>query len=271
MKSYICASIVGLGSVACLFASAPASLASSIGEPTVNASEQDSETPRQGVPGRRLGGGTRGEHIFIRNQANLTALVTPDNLSVTTAERPTLLFYVPQMLTANKAEFILRDANDELIYESTFEVGDEGALVSVEMAETDTVPALTVNENYDWYFSIIPDLEDRASDIVVHGTIRRVDPAEWLAQQQLDAAMLDRIVAVEPLKKARMLYQQANMWHDAILILDELRKADPENEAIAAEWNYLLESAGLSPVAYTAGSISSASLTYESLAKISIN
>ncbi|MGB7247502.1 MAG: DUF928 domain-containing protein, partial [Phormidesmis sp.] len=136
---------------------------------------------------------------------------------------------------------------------------------------TDTVPALTVNENYDWYFSIIPDPEDRASDIIVHGGIRRVDPAEWFAQQQLDAAMLDRLVAVNPLKKARMLYQQANMWHDAILILDELRKADPENEAIAAEWNYLLESAGLSPVAYTAGSISSASLTYESLAKISIN
>ncbi|MEL7400220.1 MAG: DUF928 domain-containing protein [Pseudomonadota bacterium] len=205
---------------------------------------------RQGLPGRRLGGGTRSDRIFAGDYAYLTALVTSDNVSVTAAERPTLLFYVPEMLSANAVEFVLRDANDELVYDATFEVGAEGGVVRVDAAVAE-MPALTRNENYSWYFSIVPDAADRAHDVAVHGSVRRVDPAKWLHQQAIDVALLDELPSLAPLEKVRVLHQQANMWHDAVLLLDAFHRAEPHNTAIAAEWSQLLESAGLVTVTST--------------------
>lgn len=210
-----------------------------------------SEALRQGLPGRRLGGGTRSDRLFAGDYAYLTALVTSDNVGVTTAERPTLLFYVPEMLSANTVEFILRDSNDGLVYESTFEVGAGGGVVSIDTTTVADMPALIKNENYAWYFSIVPNADDRAHDVAVHGSVRRVDLAEWLHQQDMDVALLDEFSSLAPLEKVRVLYQQANMWHEAALMLDALHRAEPQNTAIAAEWTQLLESAGLVTVSST--------------------
>lgn len=210
-----------------------------------------SETLRQGLPGRRLGGGTRSDRLFVGDYAYLTALITSDNVSVTAAERPTLLFYVPEMLSANAVEFVLRDANDELVYDATFEVAADGGVVSIDTATAVDMPELTPNENYSWYFSVVPNAADRAHDVAVHGSVRRVEMAEWLHQQDVDVALLDEFSSLAPLEKVRVLYQQANMWHDAALMLEALHRAEPQNTAIAAEWSRLLESAGLVTVTST--------------------
>lgn len=256
MKKYKCTSMaIGLGSVVSLLAIAPAAVANtstgSLSSSTVSSSAVSHEdTLREGLPGRRLGGGTRSERIFAQNYAYLTALVTSDNMSVTAADRPTFLFYVPEMLTANQVEFVLRDANDEMIYESVFEVAPEGGVISIDTTEAEEMAALTIDENYRWYFSLIPDVNERANDVVVHGAVRRVEPSAWLAQQGVDAAALNE-PSLLPLEKARILYQEANMWHDAALILNALHQAEPENAAISAEWSRLLESAGIVTVTDT--------------------
>ena len=120
--------------------------------------------------------------------------------------------------------------------------------MSFDTAEDTAMPILSLNETYRWYFSIIPDVTDRASDIVVHGNIRRVESEAWLAQQSVDASEITALSNTNPLMQARMLYQQANLWHDAALILDELRQANPTDEVIAAEWEQLIEFAGLTAV-----------------------
>ncbi|MEM9090793.1 MAG: DUF928 domain-containing protein [Cyanobacteria bacterium P01_F01_bin.53] len=266
MKKYKCTSMaIGLGSVVSLLAITPAAVANtstgSLSSSATSSSAASSsvvsavptsheDTLREGLPGRRLGGGTRSERIFAQNYAYLTALVTSDNMSVTAADRPTFLFYVPEMLTANQVEFVLRDANDEMIYESVFEVAPEGGVISIDTADVEEMAALAIDENYRWYFSLIPDEEDRAIDVVVYGAVRRVEPSAWLAQQGVDAAILNE-PSLLPLEKARMLYQEANMWHDAALILNSLRQAEPDNAEIEAEWSRLLESAGIVTVTDT--------------------
>lgn len=257
MKQYLRASmLIGLSSLLSLTALAVDSLA--VGSPAVgslanppvesvesaiSAKEQSNDNLRQGVPGRRLGGGTRSDTIFSNAYAALVALTTPDALSVTTTLRPKLLFYIPEMTAANTAEFVLFDHSNELVYETTFEVAPTGGLVSVEIPE-DASP-LALGENYQWYFSIIPEANDRAHDIVVYGSIRRVEATAWLAQRQIDIGKLDQLA---PLRKARMLYQQADLWLDAAVMLDQMRQQNPEDTAIAAEWTHLLESAGLTPM-----------------------
>ncbi len=217
-----------------------------ISTPEISAKEQGNGDLQQGVPGRRVGGGTRSGQVFASANASLAALVTANNLSVTTATYPTLLFYVPEMVSANRVEFVLRDSHDELIYETTYQLGQEGGLVSMETAGAN-LPPLTLNEDYQWYFSVIPDADDRANDVVVEGRIRRVEQSAWFAQQQVAATVRDQLAIAPPLRKARLLYQQANLWHDAALILDELRQREPDNPAITAEWNQLLESVDLLP------------------------
>lgn len=222
---------------------APASWASAVDIAT-NSKDKDDSDLQEGVPGRRVGGGTRGDQVFANADAVLAALVTSSNLSVTTAAYPTLLFYVPEMVAANSVEFVLRDSHDQLIYETAFQLSRTGGLVSVQIAET-SMPPLNSNEDYQWYFSIVPDATDRANDVVVEGRIRRVEQSDWLVQQQVSASVRDQLAIAPPLAQARLLYQQANMWHDAALILEELRQQEPDNPAIAAEWNQLLDSVGL--------------------------
>ncbi|MGC1308344.1 MAG: DUF928 domain-containing protein [Phormidesmis sp.] len=249
MKQYKLASmLIGLSSLLSVAAIAPASFANHLAEVAANAEGQDTETLRQGLPGRRLGGGTRSGRVFLNANASLAALTTANPLSVTTAERPTLLFYVPEMLAANEVEFVLYDRNDELAYETTFTLAREGGLVSLGAEQAGDIPVLDLNETYAWYFSIISDASDRAQDIVVHGSIRRVNQADWLANQSVDAKLSQRLATATPLAKAQILYQQADLWHDAALILSDLHQANPENALIAAEWNALLASVGLDSV-----------------------
>lgn len=233
-----------------LAATTPAGWASTaeprIGTSEISAKEESNDDLQQGVPGRRVGGGTRSGQIFASANASLAALVTANNLSVTTATYPTLLFYVPEMVSTNRVEFVLRDSHDELIYETTYQLEQAGGLVSVETAGAN-MPPLTLNEDYQWYFSVVPDAADRANDVVVEGRIRRVEQSAWLAQQQVAATVRDQLAIAPPLRKARLLYQQANLWHDAALIIDGLRQIEPDDPAIAAEWNQLLESVDLLP------------------------
>lgn len=240
--------LIGIGSMTALMgASAPAVSAlpmNMVSSPRA----QDSDTLRQGIPGRRLGGGTRSDRIFAEDYAYLAALVTPDNLGITTATYPELLFYVPEMVNAHSAEFVLRDSDDRLVYETQFQLEQSGGIVSVGAAGSGNMMPLALDQNYRWYFSIVPNTTDRANDVVVHGGIRRVDQTAWLAQNALD---VEGFAQLDPLSQAQLLYQHAGLWHDAALILDELRQRSPEDEAVATEWSKLLEAADLSAVVPT--------------------
>ncbi|MEL6602576.1 MAG: DUF928 domain-containing protein [Cyanobacteria bacterium J06614_10] len=244
--------VVGLLSSVGLLAHAPAGVANPIHEaPTVKASEQGTGTLRQGLPGRRLGGGTRSDRLFAGDYAYLAALVMPDNLSITTAEKPELMFYLPEMVSDQAVEFVLRNEADELVYTTTFQVERAGGMIALDTAEVATLSPLTVNETYRWYLSIIPEANDRANDVVVHGNIRRVEREAWLAQQAIDSETLARLNSTDRLQQAKALYQQANLWHDAANILNELRQANPNDVDIAAEWDRLLTYAGLASVLET--------------------
>ncbi|PZO18522.1 MAG: hypothetical protein DCF25_09645 [Leptolyngbya foveolarum] len=248
LTKYACrAALVGLGSLLGLSLTVSASVANSLPEQTVGAKENSGETDtlRQGLPGRRLGGGTRGDLIFTNAYAYLAALVTSDNLSQTTAAKPTLLFSVPDMVSDQEAEFILRDSEGEEVYRTTFLLSGDAGIVSLALGETNAAP-LRTNEDYRWYFSIVSAQSEthRANDVVVHGNIRRVESA---SQAALADVTNERPVE-ESLAEARALYREADLWHDAAVMLNALRQAHPENTAVAYEWDRLVEFAGLSAV-----------------------
>ena len=241
--------LIRLCSLAALIAITPVDAASAVPELTPSAQIESSEL-EPGLPGRRLGGGSRRDTVFANVSESLVALTTPSNLSITTAAQPVFLFYIPEMVSANKGELILRDSSDELVYEATFSIDAEGGIFSTQMAQevaqkasyVPDMPVLRPNENYQWYFSIYAEGADRASDVAVNGSVCRVNKADWLAKRAIEA---EQLATADPLTKAKLLYQEANLWHDAAVIIHELRQAEPNNDAIASEWTQLLASVGI--------------------------
>lgn len=211
---------------------------------SANTSRQSDNIPSQGLPGRRLGGGTRGPEVSgYAPQMPLVALMPETNLGVTTAVYPRFLFYLPNADGIREVEYVLRNEADELVYETTVSVGSSSGLFSIDLSSVEGLAPLKVNENYRWYFSIVAD--DRAQDISVDGWTRRVDLHNWVEEQALPSDLATRLAVAPPLERAKILYQEAHLWHDAALLLEDLYQANPDDKTISTEWFRLLEAVDL--------------------------
>lgn len=205
--------------------------------PSVRAERPRTDTRRQGLPGRRVGGGTRGD-CYV-GEKTLTALIPKNNLGLTVSANPTFFFYVPQSSNAQLVEFVLRDENDQLVYEQQLKTNGPSGIVSFSLAEASVSERLDINQKYQWYFSIICNPQNRAHDVSVNGWVQRVEPTPTLTRE-LEAVTLPERAA---------LYAEAGLWHDALTTLAQLRYSRPYDSTLAAQWAQLLQSVGLDEVA----------------------
>ncbi|MEM9806710.1 MAG: DUF928 domain-containing protein [Cyanobacteria bacterium P01_D01_bin.56] len=211
---------------------------------STNVSSQSDNVPSQGLPGRRLGGGTRGPEVSgYTPQRPLIALMPETNLGVTTAAYPRFLFYLPNADGIREVEYVLRNEADELVYETTVSVSSSSGLFSIDLSSVEGLTPLQLNENYRWYFSIVAD--DRSQDVSVDGWTRRVDLHTWIEEQALPSDLATRLAVAPPLEKAKILYQEAYLWHDAALLLEDLYQANPHDKTVSTEWFRLLEAVDL--------------------------
>lgn len=189
-----------------------------------------------GLPGRREGGGTRGE--CLRGKM-LTAIVPKSNTGKTLSEYPTFFVYVPASLqswadTVKGAEFGIEDENGNEIYSDVVTLPDNYGIVSVSIPSTPNAPKLEVGKNYTWYFHVICDWQnnplDRSSIHYVESRIQRVEPSEELAIWLKEKSARDRVD----------MLAEKGMWYDMIATLAELRRDRPGDLLLAAEWARLL-------------------------------
>lgn len=188
---------------------------------------------RQGLPGRRVGGGTRGECNF--GEKTLTALIPKNNLGLTVGGNPTFFFYIPQTTDSQAVEFVLRDESDRQVYEKTFKTTGTSGVISLTLPDSASFKPLEIGKKYHWYLSVICDAQNRASDVSVDGWIQRVETSPTLASE---------LKKVAPPERAA-LYAASDIWHEALTTLAELRQSRPNDSTIAAEWAQLLQSVGL--------------------------
>ncbi|KYC35431.1 hypothetical protein WA1_06285 [Scytonema hofmannii PCC 7110] len=193
---------------------------------------------REGLPGRRVGGGTRSGCEL--NAKQLMALAPENNLGLTKAAYPTLFFYVPETSTPKTVEFILRDDKNRLVYEKSFTKTGSSGIINLSLPQAKSLPPLTIDKNYRWYLSMICEPKNRAKDIVVSGWIRRVQPdpifMKKLEQTKTDAERAD-------------LYASAGLWQDALVTLAQPRYTQPNNSQLATSWTKLLQTEKLEAIA----------------------
>lgn len=197
----------------------------------------DVNRARLGLPGRRVGGGTRGECNF--GEKTLTALIPKNNLGLTVAGHPKFFFYIPETSDSQAVEFVLRDETDRQVYEKTFKTTGTSGVISLSLPESAQLKPLEIGKKYHWYLSVICNAQNRAQDISVDGWIQRVEPNRTLAS---------KLEKVAPRERAA-LYAASDLWHEALTTLAQMRHSRPNDSTIAAEWAQLLQSVGLDNIA----------------------
>lgn len=186
---------------------------------------------RGAFPGRRVGGGTRGDCAI--DSRSLAALNPASNLAVTASDRPSLYFSVPTAAAPYHGQFILHNANENRLYETTVVAGTE-PLVGVHLP----ADLVTADQDYHWYFVVACNPRDLSQNVVLEGWLRRVP----LTPAPADTALVEnQLTLVET-------YQGQGLWSDAIALMVELRRAHPANEAVQAQWSRLLEALDLANV-----------------------
>jgi Domain of Unknown Function (DUF928) len=98
--------------------------------------------PREGLPGRRIGGGTRGQ--CFTSVGRLMALVPENNLGFTKKAYPNILFYLPQTSTPTMVEFVLQDESHQSVYETTFTKSSAGGIINLSLPDTTSLPPLAI-------------------------------------------------------------------------------------------------------------------------------
>jgi hypothetical protein len=193
------------------------------------------------LPVNRDGGATRGSKC-IRDNGSLIALVPASLIGETIAEYPTVFWYMPETV-ASQLDFVLKDANQEEIYSTTYTlaksadntvVGSPG-IMSLSLPAFANLPPLKLNQEYFWIVALVCSPTDRSLDVFAGGGIKRVQADPTLARQVRQARPQERIA----------LYANKRLWYETLATLVELQRDRPNSNDLRSAFNKLLTSVGL--------------------------
>ncbi len=132
-------------------------------------------------------------------------------------------------------ELVVQDAADNFLYSTSLAVDTDAGTLAIALPDTVTLP---LNEPHYWTLSLACDPDRPAAAVFVRGTIER---AAAEAVEPFSAG------TVRSLSQAQA-YARAGIWHDALTVLGELRRADGGDFESQEAWAALLEQVGLEQV-----------------------
>ena len=212
----------------------------------------NSSTSSRRIPFRRIKAPDRGVPRGTRQAARrgegcpevdtpLTALVPiAETLSgeqvpwrLTSAEYPTFWFYVPYPLTDEHPGELRIKTTDEKgnsIYKTLIQVtGTTPGVVSVRLPSTEA--PLKIGESYTYLFVVRCKPNEASENEFVRASVEREAPSASLASQLSTATPRERAI----------LYAQEGFWDEALTTLGELRRANPNDVGLTADWGALLD------------------------------
>ena len=194
--------------------------------------------PNRGTPANTEGAGTRNEGTCAEGETTpnppLTAVMPINSLALTVAERPTFFVYIPAT-SAQKAELILKDESEDVVYTAKIDLPGKAGIVSINFPANAT--PLETGKTYRWYFDLVCNSGKRI--FVDRMMVERIEPSQTLQRQLQQAKESDR----------PNVYAQNGLWYDTLMALAEMRRSASNNATITADWKQLLESAGLKEIA----------------------
>ncbi len=171
-------------------------------------------------------------------QLGVTALVPKNKIGRTVSEYPTFFFYLPQT-KAELAEFTLEDPSGKQIYKQELKISNLSGVIGISIPANTNVPPLEAGKSYRWNFTVNCDSQDRSSDEIESGFVRRVELSADIRSQ------LDRADS----RQKTVIYAENGIWQDALSTLAAARRANPNDAELAADWKILLYSVKLGHIA----------------------
>lgn len=188
--------------------------------------------PDVGLPGGRLGGGTRGGEVLPQ-----VFVLAPDHVALTTSPEPTLYWYLSGDTRERIDLTLVDDASVEPLLEVTLPGPARAGIHAVRLADHGV--RLKPDVTYRWSISIVPNPARRSNDVVSAGELRLRDKSPALE------ARLARVKG----ERDVFVYAEGGVWYDA---LDAVSKhiADAPGDARLREYRAaLLDQVGLSQAA----------------------
>ena len=208
---------------------------------SIQALANSSNPPDVGLPGRRVGAGTRDGCYSSPNV--LQALTPKSNLGKTTKPDPSFFIYVPPS-NAQEAKFVLEDASAKEVYQTNVSLTNNSGIVSVTLPETSNSSILEEGKSYKWSFQLIC----RQSN----GSITYGDFVEgWVVRQAPDAVLEEQLASMSFRDRAAR-YASLGIWYDSVEALAQAWRnpsLNPTDSNPEREWKSLLTSVGLVSIA----------------------
>lgn len=197
--------------------------------------------PDVGLPGRRVGGGTRDSCYSSPNV--LQALTPKSNLGKTTKPNPSFFVYLPPN-NAQEANFALEDASANEVYTTSVSLTNRSGIVQVTLPEISNSSILEEGKNYKWSFQLICGQSN--------GTIAYGDFVEgWIVRQAPDTVLEEQLASMSLRDRAER-YASLGIWYDSLEALAQARNnpsSNPTDSNLEREWKSLLTSVGLVSIA----------------------
>ena len=208
---------------------------------TAERRQRRTRTADFGLPTHRRDGGSRGfkdSCVANAENQNLMALIPQKTVGVSASNSPKLFFYVPELEDRSTLEFVLRNEEDDLMYEA-FLATEGNGIMSVEVPADVSSQMLEADQDYHWYLSMICDRQERSRDIVVEG---------WMRQETMDVATKEQLTNASSIEKAEV-YREKGFWFDALSALTEKSDSAAEKTIMRQKWSEMLASVGLADLA----------------------
>ena len=209
--------------------------------------------PDTGAPdstGQTAGRVPSGECQSVKSvDTPLTALVPISKTSsgnqvvwgLTSAEYPTLWFYVPYPLTdehPGELRLTEQDEKGNPVYKPIRVTGTAPGIIGVRLPSTEA--ALKIGKLYTYNFVVICDKQDSSKNIYVTASVERRTPSPSLESQLRKATGRERELAA--------LYAKEGFWYESLTTLAKLHRANPNDAALTADWGALLQTGGLDEI-----------------------
>lgn len=201
-----------------------------------------------GAPQRTGGGGQRGIPNIpcVTGNIRLTALTPTNNLITTISPNPRLFWYIPPT-TAQSADFLLLEEQNQEIYYTRIPLTHRPGIVELKLPDH---ISLARGKRYLWTFALVCNPDDRSQDHFARGWIQRQPMQTGIAPPEELETLLDQLVNEPEGIKKRLQdeasnYAQERIWAETLMILARLYQQFPHDSAIADEMQELLTSVEL--------------------------
>jgi len=185
------------------------------------------------APSARVTGGSRGS-----GDATITLdVLAPDETGLTTQEQPSLFWFQSKPAKARFELTLIAPDKTEPILQVNIERASSAGIQRLRLADHGV--KLATGVEYQWVIALVTDPDNRSTDLVASGFIKRIEPSAELKAKVSgsDKSLLPSI------------YAEAGIWHDALSSLSDLIDSNPGDQALVKQRSDLLGQVGLKAAA----------------------